>query len=109
MGSLRQPRAGGAAAGGAGGPADDDTDATVEDGSKLSVSFRDLGNVEAYPNQLAHNQNGTFLAVVGDKEYVIYTASRLRSKSFGQCRGFAWSSKSSNDFAVLEGRGVQVF
>lgn len=43
-----------------------------------------------------------FLAVVGDGEYIIYTAMALRNKSFGQAAELVWSTGESNTYAIRE-------
>ena len=44
------------------------------------------------------------MAVCGDGEYVIYTAQRLRNKSFGSGLDFVWASGGTGDYAVREVR-----
>ncbi len=50
------------------------SEGAIEDGSRLPLSLKELGNVELYPQSVMHNSNGRFVAVCGDNEYVIYTA-----------------------------------
>jgi hypothetical protein len=51
--------------------------AAQADGEPISVSEREMGSVELFPQTVAHNANGRFLVVAGDNEYVIYTAQVL--------------------------------
>lgn len=46
---------------------------------------------------------GADIAMVGDGEYIIYTALAWRNKAFGQGSSFAWADD-SNTYAVLEGK-----
>lgn len=41
------------------------------------------------------------MAVLGDGEYIIYTALAWRNKSFGKATDFAWSTE-PNDYATRE-------
>lgn len=75
----------------------------VEEGQRLSVQWRELGNTEVYPQSLQHSPNGRFVTVCGDGEYIIYTALAWRNKAFGSGTSFAWASD-SNTYAVLEGK-----
>jgi coatomer subunit beta' len=43
------------------------------------------------------------VTVVGDGEYIIYTALAWRNKAFGSGTGFAWAGD-SNTYAVLESK-----
>eukprot|EP00981_Chlorochromonas_danica_P000867 scaffold211_cov168-Ochromonas_danica.AAC.8 len=72
------------------------------DGERVSVSTRDLGACEVYPQSLAHNCNGSFIVVCGDGEYIIYTSQALRNKAFGSALDFVWSSVGSGDYAIRE-------
>ena len=84
-------------------------DETVEDGQRLAVPLRDLGNTEVYPQSLQHSPNGRFVTVCGDGEYIIYTALAWRNKAFGSGTSFAWATD-SNTYAVLEGKSkIRVF
>eukprot|EP01134_Creolimax_fragrantissima_P001992 CFRG1992T1 len=64
----------------------------VKDGETLTLSTKDLGSCELYPQSLAHNPNGRFVVVCGDGEYIIYTALAWRNKSFGSALEFVWAS-----------------
>jgi coatomer subunit beta' len=98
----------GAAVGGAVGAAGGG--AAIQDGERLSVPEKELGAVELFPQAVAHNANGRFVAVCGDNEYVIYTAQALRNKSFGSALDFAWSAHGAGDYAVRESTSrVKVF
>jgi coatomer subunit beta' len=41
--------------------------------------------------------------IIGDGEYIIYTALAWRNRAFGQGSSFAWA-EDSNAYAVLEGK-----
>ncbi|KAH3678144.1 hypothetical protein WICMUC_001660 [Wickerhamomyces mucosus] len=73
----------------------------VEDGEQLSLSAKDLGAVEVFPTFLKHSPNGRFVTVVGDGEYIIYTALAWRNKSYGNATDFAWASD-SNVYAIKD-------
>lgn len=81
-----------------------------KDGDIIPVTPKELGNVEVYPTKLVHSPNGRFVTVVGDGEYIIFTALAWRNKSFGTAVDFAWSQDSSQ-YAVLEAKSdtIQVF
>ncbi|KAH3783864.1 hypothetical protein DPMN_161814 [Dreissena polymorpha] len=67
----------------------------VKDGERMSVTVKDMGACEIYPQNIQHNPNGRFVCVCGDGEYIIYTAMALRNKSFGSAQEFVWSNDSS--------------
>ncbi|KAE8270045.1 hypothetical protein A4X09_0g2285 [Tilletia walkeri] len=71
------------------------------DGQRVNVGVREIGGTEVYATNLVHSPNGRFVAVVGDGEYIIYTALVWRNKAFGPGFGFAWASD-SNTYAVKE-------
>ena len=73
------------------------------DGQRLTVSIRELGSTELFARSIQHSPNGRFVTVVGDGEYIVYTALAWRNKSFGSGSSFAWAGD-SNTYAVLEGR-----
>lgn len=78
-------------------------DASAQDGTALTLTTKDLGTCEIYPQTLMHSPNGRFVSVCGDGEYIIYTALAWRNKAFGQALDFVWASKdNSNDFAIRE-------
>ncbi|KAI4213592.1 MAG: hypothetical protein LQ351_003816 [Letrouitia transgressa] len=86
-------------------------DATIKDGTPLSLPAKELGNCEIYPQTLQHSPNGRFVSVCGDGEYIIYTALAWRNKAFGSAQDFAWGSKdNSNDYAIRESSmSVRIF
>jgi len=85
------------------------SDDTFVEGSRISLSVKELGSTEIFPTSLNHSPNGRFVTVVGDGEYIIYTALAWRNKAFGTGNSFAWASD-SNTYAVLEGKlQVHVF
>lgn len=77
------------------------SDAKLDDGEILSLSQKELGNVENFPTSLEHSPNGRFVTVTGDGEYIIYTALAWRNKSYGTALDFVWS-QDSNYYAVRE-------
>lgn len=76
-------------------------DKEIANGAKLILPIKELGQCEIYPTKLKHSPSGRFVAVLGDGEYIIYTALAWRNKSFGSAVDFAWSSD-SNFYAVQE-------
>lgn len=75
----------------------------VADGSRLPLSVKEIGSTEIFASALLHSPNGRFVTVVGDGEYIIYTALAWRNKAFGAGSAFAWAAD-SNTYAVLEGK-----
>ncbi|KZT37143.1 Coatomer, beta' subunit [Sistotremastrum suecicum HHB10207 ss-3] len=78
-------------------------DTPVPDGSRIPLPTRDFGSTEIFPTAMHHSPNGRFVTVVGDGEYIIYTALAWRNKSFGNGSSFAWAND-SNTYAVLDGK-----
>ena len=82
----------------------------VADGETMSISEKELTSVELFPLSVQHNANGRFVAVVGDNEFVIYTAQALRNKTFGPALDFVWSASGTGDYAVRESTSrIKVF
>mmetsp|Transcript_5278 Transcript_5278/g.8945 ORF Transcript_5278/g.8945 Transcript_5278/m.8945 type:complete len:1029 (-) Transcript_5278:226-3312(-) len=80
------------------------------DGDAVDFQTKDLGSCEIFPQKIMHNNNGRFVAVCGDGEYIIYTAQALRNKSFGSGLDFCWSSDGTGDYAVRESSSrVRIF
>lgn len=80
------------------------------DGERMQLPERELGPVELFPQTVAHNPNGRFVAVCGDNEYVIYTAQALRNKTFGQALDFCWAAGTVGDYATRDSTSkVKVF
>ncbi|RXW23627.1 hypothetical protein EST38_g2218 [Candolleomyces aberdarensis] len=77
--------------------------ATQADGARIPLSNKELGTTEVFPTSILHSPNGRFVTVVGDGEYIIYTALAWRNKSFGSGISFAWAPD-SNTYAVLESK-----
>lgn len=75
----------------------------LPDGARVPVTLKELGSTEVFPTSIQHSPNGRFVTVVGDGEYIIYTALAWRNKAFGQGNSFAWA-EDSNTYAVLEGK-----
>ncbi len=71
--------------------------------------MKDLGRTELYPHALQHNSNGRFVAVVGDGDFVIYTALAWRQKAFGSGLDFVWGAD-PKEYAVRESASrIKVF
>ncbi|RKP28671.1 hypothetical protein METBISCDRAFT_28911, partial [Metschnikowia bicuspidata] len=85
----------------------------LKDGEVLPLQQKELGNIELYPQSLAHSPNGRYAAVCGDGEYLVYTALAWRAKSFGKALGFAWNThdlSKDTTFAIRESRmSVKIF
>ncbi|OZC09928.1 coatomer subunit beta' family protein [Onchocerca flexuosa] len=73
----------------------------LQDGERISLSIKDVGSCEIYPQTLAHNSNGRYVVACGDGEYIVYTAMALRNKAFGSGLEFVWSTDPS-EYAVRE-------
>lgn len=80
-----------------------DTSTSFTDGSRVSLSTKEIGSTEIFATSLVHCPNGRFVTVVGDGEYITYTALAWRNKSFGNGISFAWAPD-SNTYAVLESK-----
>ena len=78
-------------------------DVTIADGNRIPLALKELGTTEIFPTSISHSPNGRFVTVVGDGEYIVYTALAWRNKAFGNGSSFAWAGD-SNTYAVLEGR-----
>lgn len=72
----------------------------LKDGETISLSTKDMGSCEIYPQSLSHTPNGRFVVVCGDGEYIIHTALNFRNKSFGQALDFVWSPGA--EYAIRE-------
>ena len=79
------------------------SDDTTAEGNRIPLSIKELGTTEVFATNLIHSPNGRFVTVVGDGEYIIYTALAWRNKSFGNGLSFAWAGD-SNTYAVLESK-----
>ena len=80
-----------------------DAPTPTSDGARIPISAKEIGSTEIFPTVLLHSPNGRFVTVVGDGEYIIYTALAWRNKAFGNGTSFAWAPD-SNTYATLEGR-----
>lgn len=78
-------------------------DVTITDGSRIPLAIKEVGTTEVFSTSISHSPNGRFITVVGDGEYIVYTALAWRNKAFGNGSSFAWAGD-SNTYAVLEGR-----
>jgi coatomer subunit beta' len=84
-------------------------DVDMPEGQPIPVSIRQIGSTEIYTTTLQHSPNRRFITVVGDGEYIIYTALAWRNKAFGSGSSFAWSNDSTT-YAVLDGQTkVRIF
>jgi coatomer subunit beta' len=82
---------------------DDTPGAAFTDGTRIQLSTKEIGSTEIFATSLIHSPNGRFVTVVGDGEYITYTALAWRNKSFGNGISFAWAPD-SNTYAVLENK-----
>jgi coatomer subunit beta' len=85
-----------------------DEQEAIKDGEKLSLSVKDMGACDIYPQTILHNPNGRFVVVCGDGEYIIYTSMALRNKAYGPAQEFIWSYDSS-EYAIRDGSQVKIF
>lgn len=85
-----------------------DDGASIKDGERLSLSVKDMGACDIYPQAISHNPNGRFVVVCGDGEYIIYTSMALRNKAYGPAQEFIWSFDSS-EYAIRDGTQVKIF
>ncbi|CAR30176.1 coatomer subunit beta' [Lachancea thermotolerans CBS 6340] len=76
----------------------------ADDGEPLPLQTKELGNVDVFPQSLKHSPNGRFVTVVGDGEYIVYTALAWRNKAFGKCHDFVWGPD-SNSYALIDESG----
>ena len=79
-----------------------------EDGETLPLQTKELGTVDVFPQSLKHSPNGRFVTVVGDGEYIVYTALAWRNKAFGKCHDFVWGPD-SNSYALINESGKVKF
>jgi coatomer subunit beta' len=85
------------------------SDATNEDGEVLSLTQKEFGSVEVFPNSLVHSPNGRFVSVTGDDEYIIYTSLAWRNKMYGKALDFVWA-QDSNYYAIRESKSsIKIF
>ncbi|KIW06041.1 uncharacterized protein PV09_03217 [Verruconis gallopava] len=82
--------------------------ADVADGQALVLSKKELGSTEVFPTSVQHSPNGRFVAVVGDGEYIIYTALALRNQSFGQGLDYVWATKDLDKFSAVRQSSTSV-
>ncbi|KAJ3966445.1 coatomer WD associated region-domain-containing protein [Lentinula raphanica] len=78
-------------------------DSSLSDGQRVQLSSKEIGSSEVFPTAILHSPNGRWVTVVGDGEWIIYTALAWRNKSFGNGFSFAWGPD-SNTYAVLESK-----
>lgn len=79
------------------------------DGEKITLPTKELGTSEVLPQTLKHNNNGRFVVVTGDGEFIIYTALAWRNKSFGKALEFVWGND-TGEYAVRESTSkVKIF
>jgi len=85
------------------------TIADVSDGERLAIPTKELGNSEVFPQMMQHNNNGRFVVVCGDGEFIIYTALAWRNKSFGSGLDFVWGID-TGEYGVRESTSkVKIF
>ncbi|KAF8952135.1 coatomer WD associated region-domain-containing protein [Flammula alnicola] len=83
--------------------ASDHSSTSFADGTRIPLSTKEISSTEIFATSLMHSPNGRFVTVVGDGEYITYTALAWRNKSFGNGISFAWAPD-SNTYAVLENK-----
>ncbi|KAF8955022.1 coatomer WD associated region-domain-containing protein, partial [Flammula alnicola] len=83
--------------------ASDDSSTSFADGTRIPLSTKEISSTEIFATSLMHSPNGRFVTVVGDGEYITYTALAWRNKSFSNGISFAWAPD-SNTYAVLENK-----
>lgn len=76
----------------------------VDEGSALPLQSKELGTIDVFPQSLKHSPNGRFVTVVGDDEFIVYTALAWRNKAFGKCHDFAWGPD-SNSYVLIDETG----
>ncbi|KAJ3899890.1 coatomer protein [Lentinula edodes] len=77
---------------------------SLSDGQRVQLSSsKEIGSSEVFPTAILHSPNGRWVTVVGDGEWITYTALAWRNKSFGNGFSFAWGPD-SNTYAVLESK-----
>lgn len=76
----------------------------VDQDEPLPLQTKELGSVDVFPQSMSHSPNGRFVTVVGDGEFVIYTALAWRNKAFGKCQDFVWGPD-SNSYALIDETG----
>jgi coatomer subunit beta' len=82
----------------------------IADGERIPAPSKDMGSTEVFPQIVKHNNNGRFIVVCGDGEYIIYTSQALRNKAFGPALDFCWSATATGDYAIRESIGrVKIF
>jgi coatomer subunit beta' len=64
-------------------------EANLSDGARIPLSVKEIGSTEIFAQSLIHSPNGRFVTVVGDGEYITYTALAWRNRSFGNGVSFA--------------------
>ena len=65
------------------------SDDTSPEGNQISLTVKEIGTTEIFAHALLHSPNGHFVTIVGDGEYIIYTALAWCNKSFGNGISFA--------------------
>ncbi|AMD21389.1 HER110Cp [Eremothecium sinecaudum] len=76
----------------------------IADGAILPLQTRELGVVDVFPQYIRHSPNGRFVTVIGDGEFIVYTALAWRNKAFGRCHDFVWGTD-SNSYAYISESG----
>jgi coatomer subunit beta' len=82
--------------------------AQVKDGERILLATKELGSTEIYPTSISHSPNGRFVAVVGDGEYIVYTALALRNQNFGAGLDFVWATKELDKFSAVRESATSV-
>jgi len=59
-------------------------DVEITEGQSTSVATREMGSTKVCDTSLQHSPNGHFITIVGNGEYIIYTARTWRYEAFGR-------------------------
>ncbi|KCV67219.1 hypothetical protein H696_06361, partial [Fonticula alba] len=77
--------------------------------TRVVAPTKELGESGLFPQSLSHSPNGRFVAVVGDDEYILYSALAWRQMHFGQALDFVWSHQPNYHAVRHSGHRVQIF
>jgi coatomer subunit beta' len=78
-------------------------DSSISEGAQVPLSIKEIRSTQIFTQSLIHSPNGCFVTVVGDGEYITYTALAWQNKSFRNGISFAWMPD-SNMYAMLENK-----
>ena len=69
---------------------------------ELDVKHLELGSMEIIAGRMSHNENGQYVTLQDEREYIIYKVQNFKQVKFGSGRSFVWGP--SSKFAVLDER-----